>query len=549
MDQIDRYDRIFGLVIGVSDYSRHDTFDSLDGVKPTVDKVQSWMLNDLGIARDDVKRRSNQTGDQIEQLIKDLGQTIDEVALDGQTVGAIVYLAGHGTKSKLHRELSSFHAKSGEIKFSRFKNEYRYYFANAHHVLFILDCCHSGEAIQAASELSSESDPITNAYFQASIENPCIQVMTSSSPDQKSWFDQKKGSLFFDALRTRLAKHAVIPVTALTTELRIRTKYEDQIADCRRLDGDGDFILGLKPGEPWKSEEAEEMTEPSNNDADESPETVKETPAWRKPIPCAVIGLLLGLLLGIFFTSSRKGELTISPVIGELSDDITAEKKIADALRAVDTDFIRKNMRWLLKFHSVENNEASVTLHWEYDVKNVTGSDKNYNLGFSFESSPSFYEEQIGKPDDEQSLEGEFVLIDSRPIANPISYFPRKDQAWPCEFVPKNTKGVLNPIVLRANQEITVKWSVVTPYRVSLPYFENWYTSRPTYKSKMEVEMAKGVELHAVASRFRMNTDEEEVEDWNHQTISPYRFEDDHVFLPHHGISLKVLPRVAEPNP
>ena len=141
MPQIDRYDRIFGLAIGIENYESHEGLDNLDGVKPTIDNVEKWMKQEVGIPDEDFDSQTDVSSSQIDNLIGKLRDDVNSAAENDEVVGVIIYLAGHGKRGEDESELASFFANPDVVPFLRFREEYQRQLVKAHHVLIILDCC------------------------------------------------------------------------------------------------------------------------------------------------------------------------------------------------------------------------------------------------------------------------------------------------------------------------------------------------------------------------------------------------------------------------
>ena len=181
MPQIDRYDRIFGLAIGIEKYDSHEGLDNLDGVKPTLENVEKWMKQEVGIPDDDFDCQTDVSAGEIDTLVRKLGDDVNAAVKNAEVVGVIVYLAGHGKRGEDESKLASFFANPDIFPFLRIQKEYQTYLVNAHHVLFILDCCHSGEALQPADASTNVEPPRSAPTSDAYYKKACL-LYTSPSP-------------------------------------------------------------------------------------------------------------------------------------------------------------------------------------------------------------------------------------------------------------------------------------------------------------------------------------------------------------------------------
>ena len=265
-----KYDQILGAVLGVSDYKKWSdpdelVLETLQGVDASMRKFRDIIITLGG----EVKVNApNVTSEQLRDSIYEIGKQLDA----NSKTAVLIYLIGHGNvrDSTLSHEQGYFvcypQQATGKISrdtvdFSTFRNEFSDVLQKAHHVLFLLDCCHSGVAIPDAVPQAMGPVPPTDfpkpehGSLEFYFRNPSTQILSATGASQNAYVD-RDGSWVVKKISNQLAHTPVMSASQLCAAVGSNSKTWMQmpkIEQVRRKNEStaefGEFVFGIGTSE------------------------------------------------------------------------------------------------------------------------------------------------------------------------------------------------------------------------------------------------------------------------------------------------------------
>ena len=256
------YDHVLAVVCGVSDYSvwrktaGYESVDDLDGVPAAIERMTRWLVDSVGAEivlppNPKSSRKydpANATAPQITQSIEHLRDRLANESFEGSKVGVVVYLAGHGRALGAVGHLLAARVEADDyisrdtIWLGRIRHEFAKTLTQAHHLLFILDCCYAGFAALPAGGLGRQR---VLSYY---LSRRAVQVVCACRHDLRTPYDTPGGvftRVFLDTVENLDGE--VLAVEDLLSRVK-----RDAAVECLHPyvvstdPSDGQFLVGIQ---------------------------------------------------------------------------------------------------------------------------------------------------------------------------------------------------------------------------------------------------------------------------------------------------------------